>query len=123
VGLKTWLGLKQGPIKEPHNQPPPADWVAPRKTCMIAAISRSGSYLLCSRMHETHVLGYPDEFFSPLESQLRLSLADPTAFRQARLARSLGTGANDVTAIKFVTQHFRRARRWTIGFRTCAGCG
>jgi len=62
-------------------------------------------------MNETHVLGYPREFFNETITLARHPLRRPTAELQARHAREDGTSANDVTSIKFHLSQFRRAAR------------
>jgi LPS sulfotransferase NodH len=122
--LRTWLGLNK---TEALDQPPPIGWMAPRKSCFVAAIPRSGSNFLCSAIHDAHALGYPYEYFNDrlpdrikkfLTSRGR-ELLNGRRFRHRKVtvmqrgwhARLAGTTHNDVTGIKFHGWQFQLANR------------
>jgi LPS sulfotransferase NodH len=86
---------------------PPPDWTVPRKVCLIAAIPRCGSNLLCSAMYRTGALGCPDEYFNEIITKSMHPGAEPSIANQLRFAIEDGAGANGVVSIKLLPYQFR----------------
>jgi trehalose 2-sulfotransferase len=105
--LKRW-GLF--PV-EPANQPPPKSWTAPRISCLIASIERTGSNLLDAAMSNTGSLGQPTEFFNVAIAKQRRWLRFISAAGLARVAKKNGTTENGITSIKFLPRQFRYAKK------------
>jgi trehalose 2-sulfotransferase len=104
--LKKW-GLIP---PEPNDLSPPSKWTAPKKTCLIASIERTGSSLLSERMRETGVLGYPSEYFNKDFMKARRHRRRISAVGQAWYAMKVGSTDNGVTSIKFLPGQFRFAK-------------
>lgn len=105
--LKRWGFVRS----EPLNCPPPASWIPPRKTCLIASIARTGSNLLCAGMRKTGALGIPTEYFNRSFMKEKHQIHRITAAGQADYAKRAGTTENGVTSIKFLPSQFSDAKK------------
>lgn len=84
---------------------PPADWVVPEKTYIVACTPRSGSTFFCAKVSTTGVLGRPAEFFNVAYDKHATA-----ATHRCKVAFELGKTPNGVLGIKLFPEQFDQVR-------------
>lgn len=77
----------------------------PHTSYLIVATPRSGSYLLCEALINTHLAGHPTEYFGPVQTKALMQHLDTSSYKEC-LAWILkeGTTPNGVFGAKVIWQ-------------------
>jgi LPS sulfotransferase NodH len=93
--------------------------VKPKRSYMVCATPRTGSYLLCDLLKQTSVAGQPTEYFSSGYQNYWSSFWAPPSYADyLRRIVALGTGMNGVFGVKAHPRQFRYFARQESGRET-----